>query len=180
MKLSKLEIIGFGVSASLMALALFFVRWQGTLDSDRSLVRSVEEAGDQTASVIVAENSTEGLAKGLNQAMTGSKVNKLVTTDVTLGTGEEVEKGDEVEVHYVGTLQNGQEFDNSYKKGSSFSFTVGEGKVIEGWEKGVLGMKTGGERILVIPASMAYGKEGYGPIPGNATLVFAIELISIK
>lgn len=83
-------------------------------------------------------------------------------------------------VHYIGTLQNGQEFDNSNKRGEPFTFTVGEGRVIKGWEEGIVGMKVGGKRILVIPAAMGYGQKGYGPIPPGANLVFAIDLLEIK
>jgi peptidylprolyl isomerase len=83
-------------------------------------------------------------------------------------------------VHYVGTLQNGTEFDNSKKRGQPFEFTVGAGQVIKGWDQGLVGMKVGGQRILVIPPDMAYGERGVGPIPGNATLVFSIELIDVK
>ncbi|MAZ56424.1 peptidylprolyl isomerase [bacterium] len=89
-------------------------------------------------------------------------------------------KGDYVTVHYIGSLPNGQQFDNSYKKGEPFSFKVGDGKVIAGWEEGILGMKVGGQRILVIPASMAYGSKAMGPIPGGSNLVFTVELLSIE
>ncbi|MCA9355820.1 FKBP-type peptidyl-prolyl cis-trans isomerase [Candidatus Kaiserbacteria bacterium] len=104
----------------------------------------------------------------------------MVIDDVKLGVGDEVKKGDTVSVHYVGTLQNGQEFDNSKKRGDPFEFIVGKGMVIEGWDKGLVGMKVGGQRILIIPSDMAYGDNGVGPIPGGATLVFSIELLAIK
>ena len=76
--------------------------------------------------------------------------------------------------------KNGDEFDNSRKRGTPFEFTVGKGQVIEGWDKGLIGMQVGGTRVLVIPPEMAYGSQGIGPIPGNATLVFSIELVEIK
>jgi len=104
----------------------------------------------------------------------------LIIDDVIIGTGAPVEEGDTLAVHYIGRLQNGQEFDNSYKKGVPFTFEVGEGKVIAGWEQGVIGMKEGGQRILVIPSELAYGRGGFGPIPPNAVLVFSIELISVN
>ena len=91
-----------------------------------------------------------------------------------------MKNGDTVSVHYVGTLQNGTEFDNSNKRGAPFEFTVGGGQVIKGWDEGLVGMRVGGQRILVIPSDMAYGEKGIGPIPGGATLVFSIELIAIK
>jgi peptidylprolyl isomerase len=87
---------------------------------------------------------------------------------------------DTVTVHYVGMLNNGVEFDNSYTHGVPFTFTVGTGEVIEGWDKGILGMKVGGTRILIIPAEMAYGNRGNSSIPPNSTLLFAVELLEVK
>ncbi|MCA9366636.1 FKBP-type peptidyl-prolyl cis-trans isomerase [Candidatus Kaiserbacteria bacterium] len=101
--------------------------------------------------------------------------------DVTIGTGPAVENGDTVAVHYVGTLQDGTEFDSSVKRGTPFEFTVGAGQVIQGWEEGVVGMQVGGKRVLVIPPAMAYGEVGFPPvIPPSATLVFTIELLAIN
>ncbi|MCA9363117.1 FKBP-type peptidyl-prolyl cis-trans isomerase [Candidatus Kaiserbacteria bacterium] len=104
----------------------------------------------------------------------------MVIDDVKIGAGEEVKSGDTVSVHYIGTLQNGTEFDNSRKRGEPFQFKIGAGMVIKGWDEGLLGMKVGGQRVLVIPPDKAYGEEGVGPIPPNSTLVFAIELVDIR
>lgn len=104
----------------------------------------------------------------------------LIIDDVVIGAGDGVEEGDIVTVHYVGRLQNGTEFDNSYNRGEPFSFKVGAGRVIEGWDLGVVGMQIGGQRILVIPPQLAYGAAKVGPIPANSTLVFAIELLEIN
>jgi len=90
-----------------------------------------------------------------------------------------VKVGDRVSVHYVGTLQNGTEFDNSMKRGQPFTFRVGDGSVIKGWDEGLVGMKVGGQRILVVPPEMAYGNTPMGPIPANSTLVFSVELVNI-
>lgn len=178
MKLNKFEMIGIGVSVALMAVALFLVRLNTDGSVSGSLASSAEQSGSQVAAVSVSD--PEAVREAIGTAMSGSKVKQLVATDVTIGNGEAVKDGDTVTVNYIGTLQNGEEFDNSYKKGEPFTFTVGEGRVIKGWEEGVVGMKAGGQRILVIPADLAYGSKGYGPIPGNATLVFAIELLSIQ
>lgn len=106
---------------------------------------------------------------------------ELLIEDTVIGTGEEAKIGDTVEVHYTGTLEDGSKFDSSKDRGQSFSFTIGEGRVIEGWEKGVPGMKIGGTRMLNIPSDMAYGENGIpGAIPGGATLIFEVELISIS
>ena len=97
------------------------------------------------------------------------------------GTGKETKNGDAVSVHYVGTLENGTKFDSSRDRGQPFSFSLGAGQVIEGWDKGVLGMKIGEVRKLTIPPEMGYGANGIpGAIPENATLIFEVELLGIK
>lgn len=179
-KLNKYEAAGFAISIGAMALALFLMRLDGTLEGRGLLNRLAERGGDQSASVITSQNGVEGVEAALNEAISGNRVNKLVVTDVRLGSGKEVKNGDTIEVHYVGTLQNGQEFDNTRKKGATYKFTVGDSKVLAGWNQGVLGMQQGGQRIIIVPSEMAYGKEGYGPIPGNATVVYAIELLKIE
>lgn len=107
--------------------------------------------------------------------------NKLQIIDEREGTGEAVKKGDVVSVHYRGTLEDGTVFDESYKRGQTFSFTVGAGRVIQGWDEGLVGMKVGGKRTLIIPPDMGYGSLGVeNIIPPNATLTFEIELESIN
>ncbi len=97
------------------------------------------------------------------------------------GEGEGVKEGNIVEVHYEGFLLNGEKFDSSIERGNTFSFKAGEGRVISGWEQGVLGMKVGEERELRISPNLGYGREGAGDvIPPNSTLIFIIKLISIK
>ncbi|HEY2509858.1 MAG TPA: FKBP-type peptidyl-prolyl cis-trans isomerase [Polyangiaceae bacterium] len=106
---------------------------------------------------------------------------KLVTADLSVGKGAEAKTGDTVSVHYVGTLADGKEFDSSRKRGKPFTFTLGRGNVIKGWDQGVPGMKVGGKRKLVIPSSLAYGDRGMPPtIPPKATLTFEVELVDIK
>lgn len=109
-------------------------------------------------------------------------VTSLQIKDVVVGTGREVKTGDTVKVHYVGTLQNGKEFDASRNHGNDgFKFPVGKGHVIKGWDQGVLGMKVGGKRHLTIPPDLAYGDRGAGgTIPPKAVLEFDIELLSIE
>ena len=98
------------------------------------------------------------------------------------GTGEASKNGDNVSVHYVGTLEDGTKFDSSVDRGIPFSFPLGAGQVIKGWDLGVLGMKVGEKRKLTIPANLAYGETGTpgGPIPPNATLIFEVELLGIN
>jgi FKBP-type peptidyl-prolyl cis-trans isomerase len=106
---------------------------------------------------------------------------ELVITDVKVGKGPEAVDGKKVTVHYTGTLENGTKFDSSKDRGTPFPFILGSGMVIAGWEKGVLGMKEGGVRKLVIPSHLAYGERSVGGvIPPNSTLVFEIELLKVE
>ncbi|MDO8582423.1 MAG: FKBP-type peptidyl-prolyl cis-trans isomerase [bacterium] len=109
-------------------------------------------------------------------------INEMQSTDVVVGTGAEAVTGKKVTVHYVGTLMDGTKFDASKDHGQPFSFTLGTGQVIQGWDEGVVGMKVGGKRNLVIPGELAYGAAGTpdGTIPPNATLKFEIELLKVE
>jgi FKBP-type peptidyl-prolyl cis-trans isomerase len=105
---------------------------------------------------------------------------KLVMTDLAPGQGVACKAGDTVSVHYVGTLNDGTKFDSSRDRGQPFTFTLGKGMVIKGWDDGVAGMKVGGKRKLVIPPALAYGPRAMGKIPPNSTLTFEVELMDIK
>ena len=128
------------------------------------------------------------LAAVETRAQDKKEKSKVVTTDSGLkyedlkeGTGEAAKKGDTVEVHYTGWLTDGKKFDSSVDRNRTFSFKLGEGKVIKGWDEGVAGMKVGGKRKLTIPAELAYGKNAVRDvIPANSTLVFEVELLKIK
>lgn len=100
--------------------------------------------------------------------------------DIIVGSGEEATRGKVVSVHYVGTLEDGREFDSSYKRGAPFKFRLGAEEVIAGWDIGILGMKVGGKRELIVPPALAYGDQAIGPIPANSTLRFIVELVSIE
>ena len=106
---------------------------------------------------------------------------KLKIEDLKIGQGKEVKSGDVITVHYLGKLANGQKFDSSYDRNQPFETQIGVGQVIQGWDEGLLGMKVGGKRKLTIPPELGYGEQGAGTaIPSNSTLIFEIELISIK
>ncbi len=104
----------------------------------------------------------------------------LKIEDLKAGTGDEAKTGKRVTVHYVGTLTNGSKFDSSRDRNQGFSFELGAGKVIKGWDQGVSGMKVGGLRKLTIPPELGYGARGFPPvIPPDSTLVFEVELLSV-
>ncbi len=106
----------------------------------------------------------------------------LIIEDQIIGSGLEAISGKMVVVNYTGTLENGQKFDSSYDHGQPFSFTLGVGQVIRGWDEGVAGMKVGGKRKLTIPPELGYGNQdmGNGLIPPNSTLIFEVELLDVK
>jgi FKBP-type peptidyl-prolyl cis-trans isomerase len=105
----------------------------------------------------------------------------LEIQDLKEGTGKEARAGSTVTVHYVGTLTNGKKFDSSRDRGEGFSFKLGAGNVIKGWDQGVAGMKVGALRKLTIPPHLAYGARGFPPvIPPDSTLVFEVELLSVS
>jgi len=123
-----------------------------------------------------------------SQSKLDAKVTQLQIVDTTVGTGAEAVKGKVVVVHYTGWLyepglpdKKGKKFDSSVDKKSPFSFPLGKGSVIRGWDEGVAGMHVGGKRTLVIPPDMAYGSRGAGGvIPPDATLMFDVELLAVK
>jgi len=120
-------------------------------------------------------------AKGKTAAAkTVTTASGLKYTDVKVGSGASPVKGKQVKVHYTGTLENGKKFDSSVDRKEPFTFVIGVGQVIAGWDEGVMGMKVGGKRKLIIPSKLGYGARGAGPdIPPNATLLFDVELLDV-
>ena len=130
-----------------------------------------------------ANNNADASALGgpMESADTRVTASGLKITELNLGDGAEAAAGQTVVVHYRGTLENGKQFDASYDRVTPFSFPLGAGRVIKGWDEGVVGMKVGGKRKLVIPPDLAYGSRGAGGvIPPNATLTFEVELLDVK
>jgi len=139
--------------------------------------------------IVMALAMTPALAwEGMMSASeAGPNANEIVTpsglryVDRIVGTGDLAVAGKTTTVHYTGWLQNGKKFDSSVDRGQPFSFQLGAGRVIKGWDEGVVGMKVGGKRTLTIPADLGYGPRGAsGIIPPNATLIFDVELLGIR
>ncbi|MFA6296215.1 MAG: FKBP-type peptidyl-prolyl cis-trans isomerase [Patescibacteria group bacterium] len=148
---------------------------------------------ENTNQTEVAKNENANVNASVNEPKKANEANEvgdaklgdangLKSEILKPGTGDkQVKNGDLVSVHYKGTLENGKEFDSSYKYNQPFEFTVGAGEVIKGWDLGLVGMKIGEKRKLTIPSELGYGERGAGTvIPGNATLIFEIELLEIK
>ena len=143
---------------------------------------------DVTTPAVKAVKVTPGPGEGdikvkpVIPRQSGAAPKVLIVQDLIVGTGAEANSGDSVTVQYVGVLfANGKEFDSSWKAGKPFTFDLGSGGVIAGWDQGVEGMKVGGRRRLIIPAELAYGAAGSPPsIPANAALVFDVDLVSVK
>lgn len=149
-----------------------------TLTSAIALVTTLAACGSSNSPTTTTATGSNGL----------SSITTLQTTDVRVGTGAEAVAGRSVSVHYTGWLysetaadKHGTKFDSSLDRNQPFQFILGAGQVIRGWDQGVVGMKVGGQRTLVIPPSLGYGSAGAsGVIPGNATLVFDIQLLSVN
>jgi peptidylprolyl isomerase len=137
---------------------------------------------EEPASSTPAAASTPAPTKPEVTVPKGRAPKKLVVKDLKEGTGATAEPGTTVSVQYVGvSYLNGRQFDASWDRGEPFSFQLGAGSVIQGWDKGVAGMKVGGRRQLVIPPKLAYGPQGSPPTIGpNETLVFVIDLLSVQ
>jgi len=137
----------------------------------------VKGANDKNVEGLQQEEVVE---EGQIQETPVADVTELQIESLIEGTGDrQVEQNDVISVHYVGTLTDGSKFDSSIDRGEPFTFTVGIGQVIKGWDQGTQGMKVGEKRKLTIPANLAYGEQGSGAvIPPNSTLIFEVELVS--
>lgn len=154
------------------------------IDSRKVNEQAVRDTQDVDISIAPTEKSEEILTPpvaAMNDKKTMAKVTELKIEDTKIGTGPEVKSGDTVVMNYKGTLLDGTKFDSSYDRTTPFETQIGVGRVIQGWDKGIPGMKVGGKRKLTIPSDMAYGSQGAGGvIPPNADLIFEVELLTIK
>jgi len=123
--------------------------------------------------------STNTLPMSPAEQTTAETPAALGVADTVVGTGAEAQPGNTVTVNYVGHFTDGAVFDASANHGQPFSFVLGAGKVIAGWDQGIVGMKVGGTRVLTVPPQLGYGSADYGPIPGNSTLIFEVQLVQV-
>jgi peptidylprolyl isomerase len=151
--------------------------------ADNALIKAGEKASSSPTATTTAKTPTSGpLSKEPKVTPpSGPAPAKLETKELIAGTGAEAKAGDTVTVNYVGVLyKGGKEFNASWETKEPFSFTLGKGQVIPGWDQGIPGMKVGGRRELIIPPALAYGAKGSPPkIPANSTLVFVVDLLSV-
>jgi peptidylprolyl isomerase len=151
-------------------------------DDESSAAGDSAQAVTQTETAPTEDGLKDTSTKPEIPKPTGIPPRKLVKQDIVKGKGPAAKPGDTVTVNYVGmNFSNGLEFDSSWDSGQAFPVQLGAGMVIEGWDKGLVGIKKGGRRMLTIPPEMGYGAQGYPPdIPPNETLVFVVDAVSIK
>ena len=159
---------GIAIALAVIVVGLFFI-FPGLLPV------GISQEGTASALQIPGQIAETGDTSGMQNEPT-----ELQVTDVTVGTGATVVAGDEITAHYVGMLADGTVFDASANHGGPATFSIGVGQVILGWDQGIIGMKEGGKRKLVIPSALAYGAQGIaGVIPPNSTLIFEVELVKV-
>ena len=155
----------------------------GTTTGGASTTTESSGASSVTATPVTPGAMTFDIStdKSIEVATANGGSSRIKYKDLKVGDGTIAENGKVAMVQYTGWLTDGTKFDSSLDHGEPLQFRIGEGRVIQGWERGVLGMRVGGRRRLVIPPDLAYGERGYPPvIPGNATLVFEIEMVGLQ
>lgn len=174
----KLTQTGIAVALALVLIIVFFV-----LPSLSVFGTSTSSGAAASGTTTINNNiKTAATTSMSDQINTTPQATQLIEQDEVIGTGATAVAGDTITVNYVGSLTNGTVFDASADHGTSgFTFVLGAGSVIKGWDEGIVGMRVGGKRKLIIPASLAYGNQAIGNIiPANSTLIFEIELLKVK
>jgi peptidylprolyl isomerase len=166
------------VSAAVLAVLLLGISLIGTNQNSATTTGAAAAANPAATSPVAPTTA----AQGQNGATQGAVTTQtgLQYVDEVVGTGAQPQKGQTVVVNYTGYLDDGTVFDSSVQRNQPFSFVLGAGQVIAGWDEGIATMKVGGKRKLIIPPSLAYGSQGQGAIPANARLTFEVELLEVK
>jgi len=172
------EAVWISGSIGVLIVILLVIRF----DAGARIVSSfTEEESVQPVTVREGQTTDEAVVEALAAAASvNGTLHELVLFEVESGTGAEVVKGSTVTIHYVGNTDTGVQFTNSYTTGEPYTVTLGEGKLIEGLEQGLFGMKEGGRRAVVVPARFAYGSRQVGPIAPNSPLVFVVEVLAVQ
>lgn len=136
--------------------------------------------GDKDRPAVPIESTTFAPALGVDLAGSTKTPSGLYYRDVAVGTGPALAPGQNVSMRYVGSFADGKVFDSNPAPKPVFTFRLGSGQVIQGWDEGLVGMKVGGRRQLIIPPTLGYGPRDYGPIPGNSVLVFTVDALGAQ
>jgi len=180
MNISKYEWVALGAVMLFFVLTVIAMQFSSNFSNFAALSPTGDRQQAAVGTAVGNGDEAAGFDEALQDSVSRTGVTELIIDEVERGSGAPVGNGDTVTVHYEGSLPNGERFDSSRDRGEPFTFTVGQGRVIEGWEEGILGMREGGTRILVIPPDLGYGPQRVGAIPPNATLVFTIELLEVN
>lgn len=173
------ELIFMATASFLLLVSVWLMQTEQSMNAlwERAFQNQVATPG----LVVVGENGVNSVSQAVrNSASTEAGVKDLIINDIEIGDGAKVVADSTVTMHYIGTMPNGREFANSRRQGEPVTFTLGADEVIAGLEQGVLGMYEDGRRIIVVPPSLGYGKSGTDAVAGDATLIFAVELLSVE
>ncbi|MBU6214468.1 FKBP-type peptidyl-prolyl cis-trans isomerase [Patescibacteria group bacterium] len=169
------------VTALALTVIVVFFAFPGLSPFNQPQTQSQTAAADQAQDLSTNPQAQPAATTSVTMPTDTPKITQLMMKDEVVGTGSAAAAGDTVTVNYVGALTNGTVFDASAKHGSDgFTFTLGAGQVIKGWDQGIVGMKVGGKRMLAIPSALAYGSQAVGNvIPANSDLIFEVELLKV-